>query len=314
MSYKYSGKDSGRGTNSNSGDIYDNASATWQQSLETILSASICTKRALGGGDFATSYRVDLSDGLRIFVKTHSNPPAHFFSTEAAGLQWLHDSGTVAIPEVLAFSDDPPFLALQWIEPGVSRDDAKLGEALADLHRTPWERFGRPDTRTTGSLALPNIPCDSWSEFYTTRRLLPLVSIARQRQCGAISEADCSAIESIAENLSSIEIANDKPSLLHGDLWAGNRVADSNGNSWLIDPAAHGGHREFDLSMMQLFGGYSTECFAAYHEAYPLTRGFTERVPLHQLAPLLVHAIKFGSGYTSAVRSAIVATKQYLQI
>lgn len=310
MSYKDTGKDLSRNSNNLSG----NASVNWQQSLETTLGASIKTKQVLGGGDFATSYRVDLSDGRRIFVKTHSNPPAHFFSTEAAGLQWLHDSGTVAIPAVLAFSDEPPFLALQWIEPGVSRDDAKLGEALAGLHRAPWEKFGRPDKRTTGSLAVPNSPCDSWSEFYATRRLLPLVTIARQRQTTAISEADFSAVESIAENLSSIEIANDRPSLLHGDLWDGNRVADNNGNSWLIDPAAHGGHREFDLSMMQLFGGYNTECFAAYHEAYPLTPGFMERVPLHQLAPLLVHAIKFGSGYTSAVRSAIVATKQYLQM
>lgn len=159
---------------------------------------------------------------------------------------------------------------------------------------------------------MPNTPCDSWSDFYANRRLLPLAEIARQQR--ALTETDCSALELIADNLSAAVIADDKPSLLHGDLWAGNRIADSNGFSWLIDPAAHGGHREFDLSMMQLFGGYSAECFAAYSDSYPLAAGFVDRVPLHQLAPLVVHAIKFGAGYTSAVRNAIVASKQYLEI
>ena len=287
-------------------------SDSWQPTLEAALDVKITSKQALGGGDFATAYRADLSDGGRLFIKTHSNPPAYFFSTEAAGLKWLRDSATVRIPEVLAFSDDPPFLALQWIEPGRSSDDATLGTALAALHNSPWSHYGRPDQRTTGSLALANTPYVRWADFYANNRLLPLAEIARQRT--ALTESDCSALELIADNLSAASIADDKPSLLHGDLWAGNRIADSEGCSWLIDPAAHGGHREFDLAMMLLFGGYSTECFAAYQKAFPLANGFDSRVPLHQLAPLVVHAIKFGSSYTSAVRSAIVQSKMYLNI
>lgn len=289
---------------------------TWQQSLEATLGVAVSSKQAVGGGDFATSYRVELAHGERIFVKTHSNPPANFFSTEAAGLKWLHNTDTVNIPEVLAFSDTPPYLALQWIEPAnraVSNEsDRDLGVALAGLHRSPWDQFGRPDQCTTGSLALPNKPHDNWSDFYAMCRLLPLAEIARQKS--ALSESDCIAIECIAENLSNADIADDIPNLLHGDLWAGNRVEDNNGVSWLIDPAAHGGHREFDLSMMQLFGGYSAECFAAYQEAFPLTPGFANRIPIHQLAPLIVHAIKFGSGYKAGVRNAIALSEQYLDI
>lgn len=287
-------------------------SHSWQLTLEVALDAKITSKQALGGGDFATAYRADLDDGRRIFIKTHSNPPARFFSTEATGLQWIRDSNSVRVPELLAFSDNPPFLALQWIEPGSSTDDASLGAALAALHRSPWRHYGRPDQRTTGSLALANEPCVSWAEFYANNRLLPLAG--RARQSGALTEFDCSALELIADNLSVVSIADDKPSLLHGDLWAGNRIADSDGRSWLIDPAAHGGHREFDLAMMQLFGGYSTACFATYQEVFPLANGFSERVALHQLAPLVVHAIKFGSGYSSAVQSAISKSKEYLEL
>jgi len=92
---------------------------------------------------------------------------------------------------------------------------------------------------------------------------------------------------------------------LHGDLWAGNRLIDQQGQSWLIDPAAHGGHREFDLSMMQLFGGFGSEVMSAYQEIYPLTPGWRDRIPLQQLAPLIVHAIKFGGHYVDAVDSAV---------
>jgi len=92
---------------------------------------------------------------------------------------------------------------------------------------------------------------------------------------------------------------------LHGDLWAGNRLVGAGGRNWLIDPAAHGGHREFDLAMMRLFGGFGDACFAAYAEAHPPADGWADRVPLHQIAPLVVHAIKFGGGYVSASAAAI---------
>ena len=278
---------------------------SWQQAAEASLGVNIKSKTRLSGGDFATAYKVRFSNGDLAFIKTHTNPPANFFSTEAAGLSWLRATSTVSIPEVLAHSDTPPFLALEWIETGraSAKTDEALGVALAGLHGSALPHFGRSDSRTTGSLAVPNNPVQQWSEFYSQQRLLPLAKIALERQ--SLSAADCDSLVRVAENLSALAAEPEPPSLLHGDLWGGNRLVDSAGVSWLIDPAAHGGHREFDLAMMQLFGGYSDRCFAAYHEARPLQPGSEQRVALHQLAPLVVHAIKFGGSYRSAVRNAI---------
>ena len=283
---------------------------TWQQAAEVALGQRIVGKHPLSGGDFATAYRAELADGQSVFVKTHKNPPANFFSTEATGLQWLRESNSVNIPKVLACSDDPPFLVLEWIAvgQGVSSNsrrgtEERLGVELAALHRTTRQSFGRQDRRTTGSLGVPNEPQSQWSEFYATQRLLPLAEIASQRK--SLSATDCKALQAVAENLAQVDVPQEPPSLLHGDLWAGNRLVDSDGRSWLIDPAAHAGHREFDLAMMQLFGGYSQSCFDAYHEAWPLQPGYRQRVALHQLAPLTVHAIKFGGSYRSAVHEAL---------
>ncbi|MGB5759797.1 MAG: fructosamine kinase family protein, partial [Acidimicrobiales bacterium] len=105
--------------------------------------------------------------------------------------------------------------------------------------------------------------------------------------------------------LDRLGVPEEPPARLHGDLWAGNRLVDGDGRSWLIDPACHGGHREFDLAMMRLFGGFDETCHRAYHDHSPLAAGWRERVALHQIAPLVVHAIKFGGGYRAAAIDAI---------
>lgn len=114
----------------------------------------------------------------------------------------------------------------------------------------------------------------------------------------------------MAGRLDQLPVPVEPPARLHGDLWAGNRLVDSDGQNWLIDPAAHGGHREFDLAMMLLFGGYSTACFTTYHEQHPLADGWERRVPLHQLAPLAVHAVKFGGNYEAATSRALDAVDE----
>ena len=161
--------------------------------------------------------------------------------------------------------------------------------------------FGREDRRTTGSRGLPNEPCRTWAEFYGTQRLVPLARLAHD----VLPPATVAALEALALRLDDFAAADEQPARLHGDLWAGNRLIDAAGDSWLIDPAAHGGHREFDLAMMRLFGGFGAECFAAYDEVYPLADGWSERVALHQIAPLVVHAVKFGGGYVGAATRAI---------
>lgn len=274
--------------------------------------------RRLGGGDVAESYRVELHDGRTVFAKTHRDPPPGCFTTEASGLEWLRAAETVAVPEVLAVSDgderDPDrepiaMLVLEWVDEDhrVSPDEAAFGRSLARVHAAGAPCFGREDRRATGSRRLPNDPCDTWSEFFATRRLLPLARSGRDG--GTLTDVVVSGLERVATRLTDLGGPPEPPARLHGDLWAGNRLVDGRGQSWLIDAAAHGGHREFDLAMMRLFGGFSERAFAAYAEMSPLAHGWEDRVPLHQLAPLTVHAIKFGGGYVAATERALASLR-----
>ncbi len=220
-------------------------------------------------------------------------------------LAWLREAGAVPIPEVLGVSDDPPLLILEWIEPGRPRGatEAEFGRALARMHAVGAPCFGREDRRSTGSRGLPNEPHDTWVEAYASNRLLPLARLARDG--GALPASAIRALESVAGRLAELGGPAEPPARLHGDLWGGNRLVGAGGVSWLIDPAAHGGHREFDLAMMRLFGGFGEACFAAYEAVAPLAPGWADRVALHQLAPLVVHAIKFGGGYVGASVEAL---------
>ncbi len=279
----------------------------WQAALTQALGDSIIHQTSLSGGDFAESFQVQLSNERTVFVKTHKNPPKHFFTTEAQGLTWLRQTNTVPIPDVLTVSDHPPCLALEWIEEGPRQTsgEAALGRQLAALHQASFPTYGRPDNRTTGSLAVPNTPNDDWVSFYRDCRLMPLIDKAVMQS--ALSASTVRKLHTLCDRLHDVAPPESAPSLVHGDLWAGNRITDKRGQSWLIDPAAHGNHREFDLAMMRLFGGYDSTCFAAYEEAYPLDAGWQERIPLMQLAPLIVHAIKFGGHYAAATDDAVTS-------
>ncbi|MFN8019662.1 MAG: fructosamine kinase family protein [Acidimicrobiales bacterium] len=276
---------------------------TLASAVEAGLGASVVAMRRVQGGDVAEAFRCDLGDGRTVFAKTHQRPRPDFFATEAAGLAWLRASEAVAVPEVLLVGER--HLVLEWIDEGrgTASTEVDLGRALAALHRSGAPCFGREDRRRTGSLGVPNEPCDSWPDLYGAQRLAPLAAIARDR--GALPDAAIAGLEHLAGRLAEVGGPPEPAARLHGDLWAGNRLVDRDGRSWLIDPAAHGGHREFDLAMMRLFGGYGADCFAAYHEAFPLADGWQDRVALHQIAPLVVHAIKFGGTYVPTATQAI---------
>jgi len=279
--------------------------------LEQGLGTAVRRRTSVRGGDVAQSSRVELADGRTVFAKTHGTAPPGFFTTEAAGLRWLREPGGVAGPAVLLSSDGDPaagvpnHLVLEWIDEGAPHrtTEADLGAALAALHAAGAPAFGREDRRTTGSRGLPNEPCPTWIEFYATQRLEPLARLAMRD--GALAPDVVADLERVAGRLAQVGGPPEPPARLHGDLWAGNRLVDATGASWLIDPAAHGGHREFDLAMMRLFGGFGEACFAAYAERAPLADGWEERVALHQIAPLVVHAIKFGGSYVPSARAAI---------
>lgn len=278
------------------------------ETVARITGSEIQSSRPLSGGDVAASYCVTLADGRTVFAKTHADPPGQFFDTEARGLAWLSEANALPVPVVLGASDEPPLLVLEWIDEAstLPRDDAAFGTGLAQLHHAGAPCFGRTDRRTTGSRGLPNEPCDTWIEFYETQRLLPLIRLARDSDI--YDDRQLAVFAAVASRLEVVGGPPEPPARLHGDLWAGNRIVDRFGTSWLIDPACRGGHREFDLAMMQLFGGFSDTIFRTYDQTAPLADGWLDRLALHQLAPLLVHAIKFGGGYVGA---ALASAQKY---
>ncbi|MFK5635066.1 MULTISPECIES: fructosamine kinase family protein [unclassified Ornithinimicrobium] len=236
-----------------------------------------------------------LADGTEVFTKTLAGAPPLFFVREAAGLRALAEAGA-RVPEVLAV--DERRITLSLVAQGHERTPASeeaFGRELAELHRTTGPRFGSVDADPAGYLGACPVdlsPTGSWAESWLARRVVPLARRAAGE--GRVDPATAALAERVGdERLGPAE----QPTLVHGDLWAGNRLLDPAGRSWLIDPCAHYGHREVDLAMMQLFGGFSGRVFAAYVEAFPLADGWRERIPVYQLVPLLVHALLFGGGY-----------------
>ncbi len=267
------------------------------QRAEALLDAAVVATTPVAGGDICTSTRLRLSDGRSALMKTRPQAPADFFTTEAEGLRWLGSTSGVDVPEVLAA--EPDCLILQWVEPArptVEAADA-FGRALAATHAAGASCFGTESGTDgyIGTLPMPNRAAPTWPEFYATRRVLPYLKLARDR--GGITQGDADAVEAVVRRIVDLAGPAEPVARLHGDLWSGNVLWGQDGHVWLVDPAAHGGHRETDLAMLALFGcPQLPRVLDAYHEAAPLADGWPDRVALHQLYPLLVHACLFGAG------------------
>jgi fructosamine-3-kinase len=275
------------------------------QHLPTFLTHQRLRETPVGGGSVSTASRLTLDDGTSVFAKTWTagEAPAGFFTAEASGLRWLREGGA-PVPEVIAAL--PSMIATEWIEPGEpSREGAEqLGRDLAALHRAGAPSFGAGWDGFIGPLSLDNTPAGgSWEPWFAERRLLPYLKISVDR--GALTSADAQLVERIIKTLA-VYVVSEPPSRTHGDMWPGNVLWGADGRAWLIDPAAHGGHRETDLAELALFGGapFLSTIVGAYNEVCPLADGWQERVPLHQLHLLLVHTAAFGEGYRASVRAA----------
>ena len=291
--------------------------------LARLAGSGVRELRLTGSQHRWSHYRAELADGRKVFAKVASGEVGPVFSAEAHGLRWLAGAGAVPVPEVLGC--DEAMLVISWV-PGGAADAAaaeRFGRDLARLHVSGAQRFGAPWPGFIASLPLDNDgPAGgagdgpaadgagaaaqdgpgAWPGWYAARRVLPY--LRRAADARVLSPPQVRAVEAVVARIGDLGGPAEPPSRIHGDCWSGN-VLWSGGRGWLIDPAAHGGHRESDLAMLDLFGApFLDRILACYQEVAPLAPGWRARVPLHQLHPLLVHACLFGSGYAEAVAGA----------
>jgi fructosamine-3-kinase len=273
-----------------------------------LLDAAVETARPSGAAITGERWRVRLAGGRDVFVKTRAGAPDRFFAAEAAGLDWLRAApGGPPVPDVLGH--DTELLVLPWLveERPTSAAVERLGRELAAMHAAGSPIFGAAQDGWIGAAELENGPTDTWPEFYAERRVLPYVR--KLRDAGQLGGDETAVFERLAARLPELAGPAERPARIHGDLWTGN-VLWSDGRGWLVDPAAHGGHRETDLAMLTLFAeGWVPRLLDAYADSTPLADGWRERQRLHQVHPLLVHAVLFGGSYLA---SAVAAAEEYL--
>ncbi|MFR0355535.1 fructosamine kinase family protein [Streptomyces sediminimaris] len=253
-----------------------------------------------------TLAEVGLDGGRSVMVKRGDEPGAA--RAEAAGLRWLAGAGAVRVPSV--HGHDARWLVSDAVPRGRPSAGAarEFGRALAALHAAGAAAFGAappggPVEAYIGLAPMRNVPGTDWPVWYAEHRVLPYLRAAVDR--GTIRPAETAVFERVCERLPGLAGPAEPPARLHGDLWNGNVLWGADGHVWLIDPAAHGGHRETDLAMLHLFGcPHLDGILDGYRQTAPLADGWADRIALHQLFPLLVHAVLFGRGYAEQALTA----------
>jgi protein-ribulosamine 3-kinase len=279
--------------------------------LDQIIKDSglnISSYESVHGGDINQSYCLHHGkDNYFLKVNDAERFPS-MLEKEANGLDALRDRSVMTIPQVIKYGivGDQQYLLLEWIEPGQPQKKfwENFGYALAQLHQHTYTSFGWQTNNFIGCLQQDNSFHDDWHTFYAEQRIIPLVK--RLIKTGAFSAHDLVITERVCQRFKDL-FPLEPPAFIHGDLWSGNYLINKEGGPVLIDPAVYFGHREMDIGMTRLFGGFDEHFYQAYQEVYPLEKGWEERLPLTQLYPLLVHARLFGGQYVASVKRCLLA-------
>jgi len=280
-----------------------------KQVVENTLSGlfnkqcSINNIESVGGGCINESFRIRTTPGDFFIKWNDATRYPGMFKAEGKGLSLLKRTNTIPIPEIIAQNDfnEFSFIILEWIEGGRRQKNfwSQFGENLATLHRESNNYFGLDHDNYIGSLPQSNKPHPTWKEFFIEERLQPQLKLAIDAK--RLDKTISDLFEKLFLKFDDL-IPKEKSSLLHGDLWNGNYLINQFGSATLIDPAVYYGHREMDLAMTKLFGGFDDEFYAAYQSTFTLQPGFHHRVDIHNLYPLLVHTNLFGGSYGSQVK------------
>ena len=283
-----------------------------KKSVESILSiqfekqVEISEIRSIGGGCINEANSLKTNIG-KFFIKYNSAAAyPGMFEKEAAGLKILADTKTIEIPEVISSAEtgEYAYILLRYIETGIISSNFRndFGTKLADLHRNTNDYFGLDHDNYIGSLVQRNNPHPDFFSFFISERIEPQLKEARNK--GAFSQSETRYFDSLFNVLHNI-IPVEKPALIHGDLWSGNYMVTADGSPCLVDPAICYSHREADIAMTQLFGGFHPEFYHAYNQAWPMEKDWQKRMDIFNLYPLLVHVNLFGGSYARQVLQII---------
>jgi fructosamine-3-kinase len=272
-----------------------------QDALNSHFNTSVMPGYA-SSGDINQAARIE-AGSESYFVKWHPQSPPQMFTTEAQGLELLASANAIKVPQVVyvaeAEGEVPAYLVLEWLEQERPRDQQvaaeKLGEGLAALHGTHGDQHGLDHDNYIGRLPQANRQNTNWADFYAEQRIL--AQLEQARKVGRLPKEREDLLMQLIQKMPDLIPPDAAPSLLHGDLWGGNYSYIAGNTPVIYDPAVYYGHREIDLAMTALFGGFPQRFYKAYHAAYPLDAGYQERQALYQLYSLLVHLTLFGGGY-----------------
>lgn len=265
--------------------------------LHTLAEAELRTIAPVSGGSIANAFLVTTGDGGRLFIKTGPQYP-DMFEKEARGLKGLAAGNAVRIPEVIGANEE--ILILEYLPTAGKRPasfPSALGSAVARLHRNTQQEFGYIENNYIGATPQMNLPArSSWKDFFVEHRLEYQVRLAERNR---FDDREITSLVHRAERMIDRLIPDDgePPALLHGDLWSGNVLCLEDGTPALIDPAVYYGHREMELGMTRLFGGFDERFYAAYNESYPLNDEWERRTDLYSLYHLFNHLNLFGRSY-----------------
>jgi fructosamine-3-kinase len=276
-----------------------------QAAIAAALGAAIADVKPVSGGCISPAWRVALRDGRRCFLKeAPAGAPADLFRAEASALERIAATGSVRVPAVLAWQQ--AWLALEWLEPDRPPHGAwqSLGRAVAHMHGNTVDRYGLDHDNYIGPLPQDNAQASSWAAFWGERRLRPQLDRAARRLGSRTVSRFEELLGELGERLGATDA--DGASLLHGDMWGGNAHMTAAGAA-LIDPSCYYGHREVDLAMAALFGGFPPEFEQAYVAEWPLAPGAEMRRAIYQLYYLLVHVNLFGGSYVESTESTLRA-------
>jgi fructosamine-3-kinase len=280
-----------------------------RDALEERLDVSIDSVATVGGGCIANACRLE-TDASPFFLKYGDESVARTFPGEAAGLEALGEAESpLEVPSVLETAppegDRPGFLVMEWINAGRKgrRFWEQFGEGLAKLHRHTEEEYGFDQDNFIGRTPQQNEWMDNWPTFFRAQRLEPQVELAREQ--GRWRAEWNESLEALYRRLPEILPGAPEPSVLHGDLWKGNFMVTAVGDPAIIDPATYYGHREADLAMTVLFGGFQDRFYEAYRSAWALEPGYETRQEIYNLYHVINHLNLFGAGYANSVASTL---------